>query len=89
MSAQLTERDGIIESLRERERQMAADLRERDALIESLEEDRDQRDQELDKTRREFNNLLKEKDRDMEKLLVRINWRIFWLESKIFECNKF
>uniref|UniRef100_A0A915N7G3 Uncharacterized protein n=1 Tax=Meloidogyne javanica TaxID=6303 RepID=A0A915N7G3_MELJA len=71
LSAQLTERDGIIESLRERESQMAADLRERDALIESLEEDRDQRDQELDKTRREFNNLLKEKDRDMEKLLQR------------------
>uniref|UniRef100_A0A914NMR9 Uncharacterized protein n=1 Tax=Meloidogyne incognita TaxID=6306 RepID=A0A914NMR9_MELIC len=69
LSAQLTERDGIIESLRERERQMAADLRERDALIESLGEDRNQRGQELVKTRRKFNSLLEEKDHDMKKLL--------------------
>ncbi|CAK5029547.1 unnamed protein product [Meloidogyne enterolobii] len=69
LSAQLAERDVIIETLRERERQMAADLRERDALIESLGEDRNQRGQELVKTRRKFNSLLEEKDHDMKKLL--------------------
>jgi hypothetical protein len=49
---------------------MATELRERDALIESLGEERDRRDQELVRNRRDFQNLLAEKDRDIERLLV-------------------
>jgi hypothetical protein len=77
LSTHLTERDGLIETLREREHQTLSDLRERDALIESLGEERDQRDQEIVQNRREFQNLLAEKDRDIDKLLVGYNYSLF------------
>ncbi|KAF7635131.1 hypothetical protein Mgra_00005412 [Meloidogyne graminicola] len=69
LSTHLTEREELIETLRERENQTMSELRERDALIESLGEERDRRDQEIVRNRREFQNLLAEKERDMEKLI--------------------
>ena len=67
---QVSERDELLEELRDRELRMATELRERDALIESLGEERDRRDQELVRNRRDFQNLLAEKDRDIERLLM-------------------
>lgn len=75
LSTHLTEREELIETLRERENQTMIELRERDALIESLGEERDRRDQEIVRNRREFQNLLAEKERDMEKLIVKFKTR--------------